>query len=117
MIWSDRAGWYPQAIVYVLFADGTYQSVNDTFDPAVDPASGDQTPPDGLVEPILGFGKVWRAEPGVREALGWVTANETPGDGRYQIFWGGHMVWLSQTDQTYVFADRARVFDMPFFEP
>ncbi|MFQ5594840.1 MAG: hypothetical protein ACE5HA_11905, partial [Anaerolineae bacterium] len=67
MIWSDHIGWYPEAIVLVLYADSTYQRFEDTFDPEVDPARGGETPPDGLVEPMLGFGKVWRAQPAVRE--------------------------------------------------
>ena len=35
-------------------------------------------PPKGLVEPVRGFGKVWREGTGarVRERLGWATATE-----------------------------------------
>jgi hypothetical protein len=110
-------GWYAQPVVYVLHADATYQRLEDTFDVAVDPVSGGETPPHGLVEPIYGFGKVWRDEPGVRESLGWATSNETPGIGRFQMFMGGDMIWMSQTDQTYVFSSNVvRVFDIPFSE-
>jgi hypothetical protein len=118
MIWSDRIGWYHQPVVYVLYADSTYQRFDDTFDPAVDPISGGEMPPNGLVEPILGFGKVWREMPGVRDALGWATAGETPGVGRFQMFCGGNMVWISQTNQTYVFfiGGIVHVFDVPFSE-
>jgi hypothetical protein len=52
----------------------------------------------------------------VREALGWATTNETPGLGRFQLYSGGDMVWISQTDKTYIFTDVARVFDVSFFE-
>ncbi len=101
MIWSDHIGWYAQPVVYVLYPDGTYRRYDDTYDAAVDPVSGGEEPTDGLLEPALGFGKVWREGPGVREALGWATTNETPGTGRFQLFSGGDMVWISQTDKTY----------------
>jgi len=117
MIWSDHIGWYPQPVIYVLYADSTYEHFDDAFDPAVDPVSGDQTPPSGLVEPIYGFGKVWREQTSVREGLGWATSNETPGTGYFQMFLGGNMVWISQTNQTYVFVSgdsTVRVFDIPF---
>jgi hypothetical protein len=116
MIWSDHAGWYPQPLVYVLYPDGRYQKLQDASDPGVDPVSAGETPPEGLVEPMLGFGKVWREGPGVREALGWATAEETPGEGRFQMYWGGDMVWISQTDKIYAFAARAHVFDVSFFD-
>jgi hypothetical protein len=115
MIWSDHIGWYAQPVVYVLYADGSYQRFEDSFDAAVDPVSGGETPPNGLVEPILGFGKVWRDRPGVRESLGWATSSETPGVGRFQLFFRGDMVWISQTNQTYVFSNGVvHVFDIPF---
>lgn len=117
MIWSDHLGWYAQPVIYVLYDDATYQRLEDGFDSAVDPVSGGETPPSGLVEPILGFGKVWRDQPGVRQALGWATAGEMPGSGRFQLFFGGDMVWISQTDQTYVFSNGVvYVFDVPFSE-
>ena len=69
------------------------------------------------MEPTLGFGKVWRDEPGVREALGWATAGETPGVGRFQMFLYGDMIWISQTNQTYVFNNGlVFVFYIPFSE-
>ena len=115
MIWSDHIGWYAQPVVYVLHADGTAQRFEDTFDPAVDPVTGHQTPPDGLVEPSLGFGKVWREQPGVRESLGWATAGETTGMGWFQTFTGGDVIWISQTGQTTVFTGGAvQVFDVAF---
>ncbi len=117
MIWSDHTGWYGVRIIFVLHPDGTYQQFFDSYDPSVDPVSGGESPPAGLVEPILGFGKVWREEPGVREALGWATAPESPGAGRYQIFSGGDMIWLSQRQEVYTLFDETyTVVDRPSFE-
>lgn len=111
-------GWYDQRVICVLYQDSSYQRFDDTFDGIVDPVGGDETPPDGLVEPILGFGKVWRDQPGARDALGWATAKEIGGVGRWQMFDGGAMIWIGQTDQTYVFVPGTgvRVFDIPFSE-
>ena len=115
MIWSDHIGWYAQPVIYAVYADSTYQRFNDTFDPAVDSVSGDEAAPRGMIEPILGFGKVWREQIGVRESLGWATAGEVPGVGKFQIFIHGDMIWIEQTGQTYVFSeDVVRVFDVPF---
>lgn len=117
MIWSNKDGWFEQPLVFVLYEDGTYERFQDTFDPGTDPVSGGDTPPDGLVEPKFGFGKVWREEAGVRDRLGWATAEESAGIGRYQIFDMQHrMVWISQTNQTYLFlaGGTLRIFDVPF---
>jgi hypothetical protein len=119
MIWSNRFGWHDVPIVYVLYDDGTFQAAEDTFDPSTDPGSGGETPPTRLFEPTLGFGKVWREEPGVRAGLGWATAEETPGAGRFGFFAGGNMIWLSQRGQTLVFlsADSTYALEMsPTFE-
>ncbi len=117
MIWSNQIGWFPHPVIYVAYDDGNYQRFDDDFDPGVDPTSGGETPPAGLVEPILGFGKIWREGAGVRDRLGWATASEGSGTGRFQLFAGGDMIWLSQTDKTYVFVfstATAHVFDVPF---
>jgi hypothetical protein len=102
MVWAP-IGLFGTPMVYVLHGDGSFQMFYDTFDLATDPVSGGETPPAGLREPALGFGKVWREQPGVRQALGWATAGETGGKGRSQTFYQGSMVWLSQRKETYVF--------------
>jgi len=119
MIWSDHIGWYEKSIIYVLYDDGAFEGVDDTFDPASDPTSGGETPPAGLFEPIMGFGKVWRERPGVRSALGWAAANETPGAGRFQIFTGGNMIWLSQRGETVILLSASSTYTVensPTFE-
>jgi hypothetical protein len=110
MIWSDHVAWYPQPVICVLYADSTYQRLDDTFDPASDPIDSNQIPP-------RGFGKVWRDQPGVRKRLGWATSSATPGAGQFQMFLDGDMVWISQTNQTYVFLAKdsvVRAYNLPF---
>lgn len=51
------------ASLYALFNDGSWQSWPDTFvegQAEFDPAL---VPPAGRLQPIRGFGKVWRSEP------------------------------------------------------
>jgi serine/threonine-protein kinase len=62
--------------IYVFFSDGTWRSFADTFeegDRESDPAF---SPPAGKLQPIRGFGKVWRDNADVREKLGWAQAKE-----------------------------------------
>ena len=55
---------------YVLLASKTFKVYPDTWDTS-QPASGGLTPPPGKVEPRRGFGKLWRADPDIRQGLGW----------------------------------------------
>jgi hypothetical protein len=98
-------GMYSQPVIFILYADGSYQAIADTFDPATPAAGKGERPPLGLFEPKLGFGEVWHKEPGVREALGWATAAETRGAGYNQMFAEGCMIWVDHRQETYVFID------------
>ncbi|MGB8647973.1 MAG: hypothetical protein WCF84_22250 [Anaerolineae bacterium] len=122
MLWSNQQGWYTQPIIYVLYSDMTYASFQDTFQAGVDPINGGTPAPAGLVEPSMGFGKLWRTEAAVRAALGWATAPEQDGDGRYEMFLQGNMIWLAQTGKTYVLisgTDRSlyRILNVGFTTP
>jgi hypothetical protein len=76
MVWvANAAG--TGGTIYVFTNTNGLRRLPDTFDPAVDPESGGEQPPPGLLEPVRGFGKIWRNTPGVRDALGWATAPET----------------------------------------
>ena len=117
MIWSNKIGWYEQPVIYVLYENGAYERFDDAFDENVDPESGGEVPPAGLFEPVRGFGKVWRENSGVRSALGWATAPEMGGPGRFQIMENGEIIWLSETGHTYIFRhDNAHwyEFNVPF---
>jgi hypothetical protein len=74
MVWVQIEG-----RIYVLFDDGqapAWTSYVDEFrdgQPELDPSI---TSPNGLLQPVRGFGLVWRAQPTVRDRLGWATAPE-----------------------------------------
>lgn len=71
MIWLETTG-----SVYVFHKEGGWQRFEDTWSedlPESDPAI---VAPEGLIQPIRGFGKVWRENPEVRERLGWALGVE-----------------------------------------
>jgi hypothetical protein len=68
--------------IYVLFADVPFtQDRASTFPDEWDESQPDHdpslVPPDGLYQPVRGFGLVWRQYPEVRERLGWAVDQET----------------------------------------
>jgi hypothetical protein len=68
--------------IYVLYEDvpftqdraSTFTNEWDESQPDHDPSL---VPPDGLYQPVRGFGLVWRQYPEVRERLGWAVDQET----------------------------------------
>lgn len=102
MIWVSSLGTQPQPAIYALYNNATYQRFNDTFRDGVDPASSGAVPPPGMLEPVRGFGKVWRDNPNAHDTLGWATAVENGGTGQILIFERGEMISISQAGQTYI---------------
>jgi hypothetical protein len=77
-------------LIFVLYDGGPFPQwakYEDTWrdgQPESDPAI---LPPQGLYQPIRGFGKLWREVVGVRDRLGWALAPEQGFEGAYQIDW------------------------------
>jgi hypothetical protein len=81
--------------IYVLFEDGRWAVFADTFregDPESNPGL---IAPEGVEQPVRGFGKVWREHPEVRESLGWATTREQAVTIQVQNFERGLMVWIN----------------------
>ncbi len=81
--------WFgPQKVIFAVYQSDRkprWQQFSDTWTedkPATDPAL---TPPDGVFQPVRGFGLVWRTARGVRDKLGWATGQETPYQAAFQI--------------------------------
>jgi hypothetical protein len=77
---------------------GDWQIFRDTFvegDPESDP---DLEPPEGLLQPERGFGKLWRENPDLREGLGWAVTPEFGFVTTYAYHPGGSLTG----DNTYV---------------
>ena len=72
MIWREDQLW-----IYVLYNDGRWEGYADRWlegDPEDDPAL---IPPEGLQQPIRGFGRVWRENLGGAKApIGWAQEKE-----------------------------------------
>ncbi len=100
MIWVRNQANTADKSIYVLYSDGTYHVYPDTWDEG-QPVSGGLTPPAGLLEPIRGFGKVWREQSGVSDKLGWATAHEVGGGGARQGFQAATMFHIGANDQVY----------------
>jgi hypothetical protein len=86
MIWLEG-----NSTIYVLYADGRYESYADNFregDPESDPSI---TPPEDLLQPVRGFGLVWRTYPAVRDGLGWALVPEDGFQGWSQSYSGSGM--------------------------
>ena len=90
MIWMDE----DPSRIYALYSNGTYQQFADTFDEAVDPDSGGETPPEGLREPTRGFGKVWRTFSTAKSNLGWALTLEIADLTTIQDFARGKMIYI-----------------------
>jgi len=96
MIWRGAQEKYDPAAIYVLFEDDQhYVRFDDTYSPAGDPESGPAVPPADLLQPVRGFGKVWREGTAarVRDRLGWAIAPESAGRGSTERFDRGALVW------------------------
>jgi len=101
MLWLQ-----PSNAIYVFFDNyggHSYRVYTDNFkegDPESDP---NLTPPAGLLQPVRGFGLVWRTYPEVRDNLGWATAPESGFETWRQSYQGFGMhnltIWLKDINQ------------------
>ncbi len=85
MLWLEE-----ERLLFVLYDGGAYEIYEDTFvegEPEFDPAL---EPPPSMLQPVRGFGKVWRENPQVREQLGWAWSREVGFDTVYQRGWRPH---------------------------
>jgi hypothetical protein len=79
--------------IYALHQDGAWLGYADTWqegEPDHDPGLA---PPEGLYQPVRGFGKVWRESLGGATArIGWATAEERGGPALVQPFGNGTLL-------------------------
>jgi hypothetical protein len=105
MIWVQSEG-----SIYVLSNKSiqqgqetdTWWRLEDTFaegDPAIDEGL---FPPEGLLQPQRGFGKIWRNNGFVREAVGWALAGEEGYDTTWLNFEHGWMMTSPNIEPIFV---------------
>jgi hypothetical protein len=107
MIWRASRDSYDPPAIYVLFDDDQhYVRFDDTFSPTADPESGSATPPPGLLQPVRGFGKIWREGTAahVRDRLGWALVPESAGRGAMESFDRGALLWTPEPRQIFLLA-------------
>lgn len=83
--------WRDTRQILALADSGQFWQVADSWQegmPADDPAFA---PPGGLLQPVRGFGQVWRSNQPIRDALGWGTLPEVPYSAAWQDFERGAM--------------------------
>jgi hypothetical protein len=74
----------------------SYQRFEDTWSEG-QPLNSGLEPPSGLLEPARGFGKVWREQAGIRDALGWATEEEQGVVVSYQEFQRGALLRIKDS--------------------
>jgi hypothetical protein len=113
MFWLQPTG---QIWVMIVTSEGrgNWQIYEDTFaegEPEFDP---ELVAPEGMEQPMRGFGKLWRESPGLREALGWAITPEFGFVTRYEYHPGGttdapepgYHVLLSLYEEAFRFNER-----------
>jgi hypothetical protein len=78
MVWVAEEG-----VIYVLFDDGHspwWRGYPDEWEPGDPESNPDIVPPAGLIQPVRGFGLVWRDQLDVRDRLGWAIDTEAAFD-------------------------------------
>ena len=92
--------------VYVLHQDGTWAAYQDTWSTEQPDHDPDMVPPEGLYQPVHGFGKVWRERLGGPDAqIGWATAQEYGFDTVAQSFARGGVLQGEQGVLYILYAD------------
>jgi hypothetical protein len=115
MFWLQPTG---QIWVMIVTSEGrgNWQIYEDTYtegDPESDP---ELVPPEGMEQPLRGFGKLWRDNPDLREALGWAITPEFGFVTRYEYHPGdtpddpGYHILLSLYEEAFRFNERNRTW-------
>jgi hypothetical protein len=89
MLWLERVEAEEVLVsntIIVAFEDGMWQSFKDTWTEEQPESDSGTTAPEGLYQPVRGFGKLWRENPELQEQLGWGLARE----------WGYTAAWQAQ---------------------
>jgi hypothetical protein len=84
MIWLPRPD-LENPSIYAFTEDGEVMIYPDTWTDAEQESDPSLNPPDGLFQPVRGFGKVWRELVWLQDELGWATNNESAFQSKFQV--------------------------------
>jgi hypothetical protein len=95
MLWREVPGQEPQGRVYVLQDPESWEAYPDTWAEGQPDRDPGLVPPQGLFQPIRGFGQVWREQLGGSDAeIGWAKEPEQGSAALVQPFTRGLLVRL-----------------------
>jgi hypothetical protein len=81
LIWLEE-----ENIILAFFNDfNRFQQYPNVWQPGQQESDPSLIPPEGLYQPVRGFGQVWREQPDVRDQLGWALAPEQSYTAMYQM--------------------------------
>lgn len=94
MFWRDTGEIYAlsEQSIRQGSATDTFWRMADTWQEGQPESDPGFSPPDGLRQPIRGFGNAWRSNEGLRNALGWAVDGERWFDSFWQDFEHGWMM-------------------------
>jgi hypothetical protein len=109
------------------YDSGEYTVFGDEFIDGEQESDPDIIPPQGLYQPVRGFGKLWRGNQNVRDSIGWGLETERGTDAAFQRFENGFMVFLGifNNERIWVFdnttcgpsSGRWQEFDDTYIDP
>lgn len=105
MIYRASAFTGAPGTIEAISSDNRFSRYADSWISGVDPDSGNLMPPPGLIEPIRGFGKVWRSDGGLAARLGWALAGEQGLPLMVQLFERGAAIYVPAQNTTWILAD------------
>jgi len=73
-----------EGVILILYNDNQWQSFEDTWTSDEPESDAGAVPPEGLLQPVRGFGKIWRGNESVREKLGWALSPERAFESAWQ---------------------------------
>lgn len=101
----------PVKQIWVAMTDDSGKNIwsvyDDTFVDGQPESDPELTPPAGVMQPVRGFGKVWRENADVQKRLGWAVESEVGYVTRYEYRAGG-----SVKDNEYVFGEGRHLVTM-----
>jgi hypothetical protein len=94
MFWRETREIYVLSTANILkgAATDTFWRVPDNWNESIPASDPSQVAPAGLLQPVRGFGYVWRSNTTMRNSLGWAIAGEQPYDSTWQDFEHGWMM-------------------------
>lgn len=71
-------------VIFLLYDNGSFERLSNTWTEGMPESDPNLQAPQGLLQPIRGFGKLWRENAEVRESLGWAVTAEVGYAGAWQ---------------------------------